>query len=167
MFYVYQLIDPTNEGVFYVGKGKQRRAWQHAEDVRKGRSSGNKAKDARIQMILDAGQEPIVLKVGEFEDQRDAFDLEVELIASTPGLTNIRRGGEGWALSGAALLRSQELRETKRKERQHQRTREWLRKWLAMVDTWKHGVTFPGMPDGDRKAQEVVDYVRWTLAQPV
>ncbi len=34
---------------------------------------------------------------------------------------------------------------------------EKLRRWLAWVDTWKTGVTFPGLKDGDRKAEYLVD----------
>jgi hypothetical protein len=44
---------------------------------------------------------------------------------------------------------------------------EKLRRWLAWVDTWKTGVTFPGLKDGDRKAEEFVMSVRKLVAKPI
>lgn len=34
-----------------------------------------------------------------------------------------------------------------------------LRSWLSKVDTWPHGVTFPNLKDGDRKAEDFVKMV--------
>jgi hypothetical protein len=45
------------------------------------------------------------------------------------------------------------------------RDRNWLRSWLAKVDTWRHGVTFPGLKDGDRQAEEFVKMVRKLVAE--
>lgn len=32
-FYVYYLMDPRNKEIFYVGKGKDNRVFQHVEDA--------------------------------------------------------------------------------------------------------------------------------------
>jgi len=39
----------------------------------------------------------------------------------------------------------------------------YLAGWLKMVDTWP-GVTFPGLPNGDRLAEELVAFVRKSAA---
>ena len=53
-YYVYALVDPRNEEVFYVGKGKGSRISQHVKDVRRGRIV-NGEKCLRISRILDDG----------------------------------------------------------------------------------------------------------------
>lgn len=49
--------------------------------------------------------------------------------------------------------------------------REQLRQWLTRVDNWKllpgyEGVTFPGLKDGDRLAEEFVQDVREMVRKP-
>lgn len=51
-FYVYELIDPRTDWVFYVGKGQGRRAWQHEQAVRRGDLSKNARKSAVISEII-------------------------------------------------------------------------------------------------------------------
>jgi hypothetical protein len=155
-FYVYTLADPFTGRAFYVGKGKGGRAYDHTDAVRKGRRTGNDRKDDTIAGILSKGSEPTISIVASFEDEQAAFDLEVKLIAETPGLTNIRKGGEGLALSDA----ERELREARRRDR---KTMERLRNWLAVVDTWPNGGTFPGLPNGDERAAELISFVRASL----
>lgn len=93
-FYVYALADPRCGSVFYVGKGKGDRAWQHQRDFAKGKAV-NSAKTRRIFEITEAGFDVEVRILREYELEADAFEHEIELIASLPGLTNIGRGGEG------------------------------------------------------------------------
>jgi hypothetical protein len=45
------------------------------------------------------------------------------------------------------------------------RDRNELRSWLAKVDTWRHGVTFPTLKDGDRQAEDFVRMVRELVAE--
>jgi len=45
------------------------------------------------------------------------------------------------------------------------RDRNELRSWLAKVDTWRHGVTFPNLKDGDRQAEDFVRMVREMVAE--
>jgi hypothetical protein len=53
MFYVYELIDPRDGKVFYVGKGKGERAWQHEIDVRRGDQGRNPKKFCAASGGLD------------------------------------------------------------------------------------------------------------------
>lgn len=86
-FYVYGLVDPRTDTIFYIGKGKGNRTWQHADRVRCGRSSGNARKDEVIAQLHAEGLEPSVKIIAEYDDQADAFEHEIELIAQTPGLS--------------------------------------------------------------------------------
>ena len=53
LWYVYALVDPRNERIFYIGKGRGNRVFQHAEDAIK---KGNKSlKLDTIREIIAAG----------------------------------------------------------------------------------------------------------------
>ena len=163
-FYVYELKDPRDDSVFYVGKGQRMRAWQHAADVRKERGS-NDRKLSRIRDIHAAGFEPIVRKVAEYDDEADAFAHEADLIASTSGLTNILASGGGWSITPEEAERRAEERATRIADRKLAASKAWLTNWLKVADTWP-GVTFPNLKDGDAKAKEFVTLLRGLLAQP-
>ena len=92
-FYVYFLIDPRDDSIFYVGKGKGKRIRRHVANVRNGKWD-NGAKCERIVEIHAAGFNVIehIHKDGLSEDQ--AFALERILIREhrENGLTNISSG---------------------------------------------------------------------------
>lgn len=163
MFYVYELVDPRDGAVFYVGKGKGARMWQHARDAKRGLVS-NEAKTRRILDIMESGHEPIARQVAEYEIEADVFEHEIELIATLPGLTNIRAGGQGMALAPEEAARRAEARKQRVKAQKSAVTRQWLRNWLAWVDSLAAGVTFPNLRDGDAKAAEFVRVVREMVA---
>ena len=56
MYYIYALIDPINNVPFYIGKGKNDRAYKHLQ----GKDKGNKKKTDRIEIIRRLGHEPKV-----------------------------------------------------------------------------------------------------------
>jgi hypothetical protein len=91
-FYVYELVDPRDGSVFYVGKGKGRRISHHVRTARRG-IVDNAEKFKRIQAIHDAG-----LTVGERIISRhvkegDAYAAERDRITELRGeLTNIVGG---------------------------------------------------------------------------
>lgn len=77
-FYVYDLIDPRNGEVFYVGKGTGKRAWQHEKDARKGVQS------PKCQIIRDILAESLGVEikiVKKFKDEDDAYRFEADRIA--------------------------------------------------------------------------------------
>jgi hypothetical protein len=162
-FYVYTLTDPRTGAVFYVGKGKRARAYQHvAEALRP--NSVNQRKCALIRDILDAGHVPSVAIVQRYELEADAIEHEADLIASMQGLTNIL--ARGWSLTAEEAARRTAAREERVKREKALRHQEWLRVWLDRVSRWP-GVTFPGLRDGDRKAEEFVCIVRDLVAEPI
>jgi hypothetical protein len=73
VFYVYHLIDPRTDTVFYVGKGKGNRANEHLT----GRNRNeNPFKDNVISKIREAGFEPSIVKVFENLENEEACQLE-------------------------------------------------------------------------------------------
>ena len=95
MFYVYELIDPRDGEVFYVGKGKGARIDQHEREARAGRVS---RKCDRIRELEAAGHAVQKRKISTHRDEVDAYDAEAGLIAryGLAALTNVMsRGGRG------------------------------------------------------------------------
>ena len=92
-YYVYLLIDPRDDKVFYVGKGK---GWRILAHLGEGSDVGDDApeKDKRIRDIRAAGCEikPDVLRQGLTEEE--AFEIEAAVIdlIGIGNLTNRMRG---------------------------------------------------------------------------
>jgi hypothetical protein len=97
-FYVYQLIDPRDGKVFYVGKGCKRRMYTHAEAVKQGKDPKcyNGVLYERIKQILATNdlEYNVVL---ETNDEQIALDYEVAEIAriGRDNLCNQCAGGNG------------------------------------------------------------------------
>lgn len=129
-YYVYQLIDPRSNQIFYVGKGSGNRAQTHLS----GRDgNGNTHKDRIINKIRAAGLEPIIEYVQKdilYENQ--AYELEEEMIEhyGLENLTNICPSNrppskKGWKPGPETLeKRSQSLKGIARTEEWCQRLSE-------------------------------------------
>lgn len=92
-YYVYQLIDPRDSSIFYVGKGCGDRIQHHVRDALNGRV-GNAQKHKRIRAIHEAG-----LCVSEFiaidnlsEEQALKYEREMIRAMRYSGITNIVNG---------------------------------------------------------------------------
>ena len=92
-WYVYELIDPRTDTVFYVGKGSGNRIDAHERDAKKGICS---KKTNKINSIEASGLKIKKQKVAFFWDEQAAYDHETDVIASygLENLTNIMRGGQ-------------------------------------------------------------------------
>lgn len=92
-FYVYFLIDPRSEQIFYVGKGLGNRIKHHAALVGRGRSD-NGAKCRVISEIHSEGLSVCEVVFASGMTEPDAFSLERRLISRLRdfGLTNISGG---------------------------------------------------------------------------
>jgi hypothetical protein len=79
VYYVYHLVNPLTDVPFYVGKGKNRRCYQHLTD--KMSYSRNKRLTGHIRNLRDAGIEPKIIKIKECMNEESAFLLEeVEIL---------------------------------------------------------------------------------------
>jgi hypothetical protein len=100
-YYVYALVDPTNLEVFYIGKGRGNRAYQHIFDaLNRDQDENTPQRLTRINSLLSNGAtgDSIVKILAFLEDQQTALDVEALLIShvySSQQLTNIRQG-HGW-----------------------------------------------------------------------
>ena len=74
-WYVYFLIDPRTNEIFYVGKGTGKRCHCHVSDAKHGRGL-NPAKERRINEILHAGFDVKVHIFQKFTSEAEAFDFD-------------------------------------------------------------------------------------------
>ena len=79
LFYVYLLINPINNTIFYIGKGKNKRAEDHLKENKNGRIS-NAKKHNIINEILSHGLEPNILIFENNLNEQDAYFIERLLI---------------------------------------------------------------------------------------
>ena len=92
-WYVYELSDPRDNSVFYVGKGSGNRIDAHERDTIKGVCS---KKCNKIRSINNSGYSIHKEKVATFWDEQAAYDYETERISfyGLSNLTNIIAGGQ-------------------------------------------------------------------------
>lgn len=73
-YYVYHLINPITNQVFYVGKGVRSRCYQHLRDTKE--TARNKRLWGYINNLRKADYEPIVIKVQTNLNEDYAYELE-------------------------------------------------------------------------------------------
>ncbi|MCK5612619.1 hypothetical protein KAR91_62685 [Candidatus Pacearchaeota archaeon] len=125
IFYVYAYLDPRIKGSFqygeykfdyepfYIGKGKDNRMYDHLKY-----KSENTSKVEFIEEIIKDGYNPVIIKVFEYLEEKESFELEKDLIMvigqrmiGTGPLTNIQQGGQGfsgWIPTENWLLKNKE-----------------------------------------------------------
>ena len=108
-FYVYELINPTTQQPFYVGKGREDRAQRHIS-LRNAKKllKANPHKCYTINKIIDQHKQLVIIKlVKKFKTEKQAFLFEEKLIKkygrrcdSSGILTNLMNGGQGATSDG-------------------------------------------------------------------
>jgi hypothetical protein len=73
-YYVYHIINPTTNRIFYVGKGTGNRYKQHLTD--KPEYAHNKRLNGYIRNLLENNTPPIIAKIAENLTEDDAYKLE-------------------------------------------------------------------------------------------
>jgi hypothetical protein len=93
-FFVYDLIDPRDGKVFYVGKGQKKRPYAHEREAINGKQS---AKCDKIREILASGNKVKIDIVKRFCDEAEAYQYEADRIdqIGLANLTNSIPGGGG------------------------------------------------------------------------
>lgn len=91
-WYVYELIDPRTDTVFYVGKGKNSRIDDHEVEAK---GTGTSHKCNKIRSIWADGLQINKRKIAQFWDEEAAYEYEAERIAEIglDNLTNVLPGG--------------------------------------------------------------------------
>ena len=74
-FYVYELLDPRTETIFYIGKGKGFRAWAHERNERTGKEL-NPFKAEILGDLRKRGLSPLIQVVEDGLSDFDACRLE-------------------------------------------------------------------------------------------
>jgi len=77
-YYVYKIINPITNRIFYIGKGTGNRCKQHLTD--KGDYCFNKRLNGYIRNLIQEKQIPIIEKIKENLDEIVAYELEESLI---------------------------------------------------------------------------------------
>jgi len=94
-YYVYGLVNPIDGEIFYVGKGSDKRAYDHLKPSGWG---NNSHKLNKIKKIRKNGMEPQVVFLYENLDEKMAFNMEIQEINRLKkegvNLTNMTNGGD-------------------------------------------------------------------------
>lgn len=97
-FYVYELRDPFDNIVFYVGKGKGTRAEEHEKQALNSEDGENK-KIVKIKKIQNRSDDSVnkvnVLVVGRYDTEVEALAVEATLIKWVYGLNNLTNAIQG------------------------------------------------------------------------
>lgn len=102
-YYVYVLVDPRDDSIFYVGKGTGQRLLAHGFEAQLKADPGPRSgKVARIREIRSAGHEPRIDVVRHGLDESEALMIEAALIDCVGQLTN-RVAGHGAAAGRTSL----------------------------------------------------------------
>lgn len=89
-FYVYLLIDPRDDRIFYVGKGKNERPLDHVSDPQASR------KKQVLDELAALGREPrIEVLAHQLPDEETAFRIEAAVI-DVLGLASLTNAVRGW-----------------------------------------------------------------------
>jgi hypothetical protein len=95
-FYVYELIDPRTDIVFYVGKGKNKRMYDHVKNAKY--TNKNSHRLNKIRKILNDGYDDIKYNIifeSTIEDECYKKEKEFIKLYGLQNLTNSTVGGEG------------------------------------------------------------------------
>jgi hypothetical protein len=79
-YYVYHIINPITNRLFYVGKGTGNRCKQHLTDKKE--YSHNKRLNGYIRNLIEDGHKPIIIKIAENLTEDAAYKLEEQEIKS-------------------------------------------------------------------------------------
>ena len=102
-YYVYVLVDPRDDSIFYVGKGTGQRLLAHGYEALLQADPGPRSgKVARIRELRSAGYEPRIDVVRHGLTEQEAFLIEAALVDCVGKLTN-KVAGHGAAEGRSSL----------------------------------------------------------------
>lgn len=136
-YYIYKLIDPITNIPFYIGKGKDNRAYTHLKNQSK---TCNPRKDKKINDIYSAGLEPIVDIFLKNLDESTAYDIEEKIILEL-GREGIEENGILTNISLHSQPPSQKGKKRFFTEEHKKKLSESLKGKPKNYQTWQTGLT--------------------------
>lgn len=140
-WYVYELLDPRDGSVFYVGKGSGNRIMAHEQEARRGVCS---YKCNKIRHLWSQNLEINKQIVAYFWNEKDAYEHEAERIASYEYTTNVVGGPCG------KFVGPMPRKEEKPKELSAKKATEFL---LARPDLLANYLSFTNVKRGKIKVE--------------
>lgn len=92
--YIYFLIDPRDDSIFYIGKGTGNRVFEHMEEYnrRHGHAARSSLKLNTIEEIVGSGHKIKYIIHRHNIPDHSVYEVEAALIDAFPQLTNLQRG---------------------------------------------------------------------------
>lgn len=139
-WYVYQLIDPQNSEIFYIGKGQKYRMYSHEYDVKNNKppNRNNWNLFRRIKNILDNGLYITYEKIFHTDNELEAYEFEQSKIIEMgidnlcnifTGRTQMYSGDKHWNFGRKW---SNEVKEKIRKSKTGQKHSEETKKTMSL-----------------------------------
>lgn len=134
-WYVYELVDPRSDTVFYVGKGQRNRVDQHEEEARKGAISH---KCNKIRSIWNAGHQIHKRKIALFWNEVAAYKCEADRIdeIGLHNLTNVMSGSIPIVNWIERRQRAEDARQNKVKPITVEECMKIIRDYTGWVSAW-------------------------------
>jgi hypothetical protein len=148
IFYVYALLDPIRKLPFYIGKGKNKRAYMHLNE--KLEKTDNKRKWHRIHKIRIAGFEPVICKIIENVNETYALEIEKSIIRifgrigfeENGILTNLTEGGDGISGHRHSKISKIKMSNSKKGKKRQPTSNETKNKISESNKGKKHNITY-------------------------
>lgn len=134
-WYVYELVDPRSDTVFYVGKGQKDRINNHEEDARRGVISH---KCNKIRSIWDDGHQISKRKIALFWDEIAAYECEADRIdeIGLHNLTNVMPGSIPMVDWIERRHRAEDAKRNKTRPITSSDCMKIIRNWTGWVAAW-------------------------------
>ena len=136
-YYVYKLLDPRTNLPFYVGKGKDARAYTH---LKKQSKTCNPKKDKVINELDSYGLEPVVDIFIKDLDEKTAYELEEKIILEL-GRDGIEKNGILTNISLHSQPPSQKGKTRIFTEEHKKKLSQALKGKAKNYQTWQKGLT--------------------------
>jgi len=136
-YYVYELIDPRDNKIFYVGKGHGKRMYIHYKLALKSRKSNlNQKLYEKLKELIKENYKPIYKKIFETYNEKEAYRIEKSKIKKI-GLRNLCN-----ITCGLYRLNYKPSQETKRKlSESHKGQIPWNKGKKGAQIPWNKGLT--------------------------
>lgn len=150
-YYVYQLINPRNNEIIYIGKGQGNRMYYHEQVIRNGDLLSNEKLDNKIRLLINEDIKIEYKKIYETDDEKEAYKQEEQEIKKI-GLNNLcNLTDRNWppiiteetkkkiSMANNGRFASEEIkRKISESLKGRKRSKEQIKKWKKSMKGYKH-----------------------------